>query len=450
MKLIARTFLLSLLTISSQAKAADLLSVYHDATTNSPLLTADLDTALATGQAVAINVGNLLPQVATTASANLNRTTASGIDANYSSTNYGLTITQQVINYTDFANTTGAEYQKQAATATYNGQEQQFTLNVAEAYFNVITAEYDVELAQSQYDFLKKTLNQVEAKFSVGLATYTDVAQARANMKTAYATLVKSQNNLAIANQNLKVYTGVLETRLATINNINDLPIKSPIPANVDYWVKLAESKNPQLMAQEATENQALATVHANVGNQLPNLYIQASYQKYNYNNNVPLIVSPSNSYLSKSIELGVSWNIFSGGETMGQTLAAADQYVSQENTSTNLYRQTNSQTTQDYLSVLASIAQIRAYQQSVISALTSLKEFNAKYKVGTATIVEVLNEVQSLYQARYDLAQALNQYIDSSLSLKTDVGLLSVQDLAYYNQFLQVPADKPKSDLAS
>lgn len=447
-KKITVIILLSLLGGMLKVNAADLLSVYHDASTNSPQLATYLNTALATSQKVPINAGNLLPQVVGTAAIDQNNISANGVSANYSNHNYSLTITQQIFNYTDFANTTGAEYDKAFAMATYTSQEQQFILSVAEAYFNVLTAQYDVSLAQSQYDFLKKTLDQTQAKFKAGLATYTDVAQARANMQTAYATLIKSQNNLAIANVNLTTFTGIPETHLATVTK-GEFPIPPPDPENVDYWVKLAEIHNPQLLAQQATENAALANVHASVGNQLPVVFVEASYQKNYYSNNVPSIVSLSTRTLDKSLELGLTWNIFSGGEQMSQTLAAANQYVSQENTSTNLYRQTNSQTTQDYLSVMASIAQIQAYRQSEISALASLKQFDAEYKVGTATIVDVLNQVQALYQARFNLAQALNQYVDSVLSLKADVGTLSQQDLANFNQYLKVPADNTQKTMS-
>lgn len=429
------------LSVSLNAEAADLLSVYHDSVNNSPLLSNYLNTILAARQDVPINMGVVLPQVAATANASVNNFHASGVSANYTNTNYGLTATQQLFNYTDFANVAVANYTTKSAEATYVSQKQQFILNVAEAYFNVLTAQYDVQVAQTQYDFLKKTLDQTQAKFSVGLVTYTDVAQARANLDSANATLIQAQNALAISNENLRTYTGKEETNLAIIADPKTLPIDPPSPNDVNYWVKLSEAKNPLLLAQQATQSAALATVHANFGNQLPTLFVQASYQKNYYNNNVPAIVSSTTRTLQKTIELGLTWNIFSSGELMSQTLQAADEYVSQQNTSTNLYRQTASQTTQDFLSVLASIAQIQAYRQSEIAAEASLREFTAKYKVGTATIVDVLNEVQTLSQARFNLAQAMNQYIDSVLSLKTDVGQLSEQDLVRFNQYLQVPS---------
>ncbi len=422
------------------AHAADLLSVYHDASMGSPQLATYLNTALATGEGLTENIGPLLPQVVATANISANNIHGYGTSANYSNRNYGVTITQQLFNYTDFANVTTAEFKQKSAMSTYKSQEQQFILSVAEAYFNVLTAQYNLDLATSQYGFLKKTLDQTQARFAVGLGTYTDVAQARANCNTAYATMIASQNSLAIANENLRTFTGKEETNLAGISTDGHFPIVTPEPANVDYWVKLAEAQNPLLVAQVQTENAALATVHANVGNQLPSFFVQASYQKNYYNSGVPYVISGGyNPYLEKSIELGVNWTIFSGGELMSQTLQAADQYVSQENTSTNLYRQTDSQTTQDYLSVLASIAQIKAYQQSQVSAMASLQDFDAKYKVGTATIVDVLNATKTLYQARYNLAQAMNQYVDSYLSLKADVGKLSEQDLANINQYLKV-----------
>jgi outer membrane protein len=423
--------------------AADLLSVYHDALTNSPILATDLNTALATSQAVPINLGYLLPQVSAAVNTNINNFQTQGINTNYNNKNYSFTLTQPVFNYTALADLAVGNYNKKAAMATYQSQQQQFILDVSEAYFNVLAAEYDLALALAQYNFLQKTMQEAQKKFSAGLTTYTDVVQARANADSAYATLVQSKNNLAITNENLWTFTGVEEKNLAT--PIKAFPVTAPMPANLDYWVRVAEIKNPLLLAQQYTESAALANVHASVGNQLPTIFVQATYVKNYYNSNVPALLSTNAQTLDKTLSLGLSWNVFSGGELMSQTLQAADQYVAQENTSTNLYRQTQNQTTQDYLNVLASIAQIRAYQQSQISALVSLKKFNAQYKVGAATIVDVLNAVQTFYQARFNLIQAMNQYVDSTLSLKTDVGTLTEKDLVQLNQYLQV---KPDSNL--
>lgn len=429
-----------LLSMSPFSQAADLLSVYHDAVNNSPILESDLYANMATGEGVPINVGNILPSLTVSANAGYNQIRATGVNSvSYTNSAYTFTATQILFNYNDFANISVAHYNKAAGNATYESQQQQFIQNVAAAYFNVLTAQYDVRLAEAQYKFLKTTLQQTEAKFSVGLGTYTDVAQAKANYDSAYATLIQNQNNLAIINENLRTFTGKIETNLAMVTK--GFPTPSPNPQNVNDWVKIAEQKNPLLVAQRDTENAALANTNAVVGNQLPSVFLQASYNQNFYSSATPSIISSTNHNLDKIAEIGLTWTIFSGGEQMASTLQAADQYVAQENTSTNLYRQTVSQTTQDYLSVMADIAQIKAYQQSVISAESSLKEFDAKYKVGSATIVDVLNEVQTLYQARFNLAQAMNNYVNSDMNLKLDIGALSVTDLQNMNKYLKVPA---------
>ena len=418
--------------------AADLLSSYHDAISYSPQLQADLNTSLATAANVPINVGALLPSLSLSANAGVNNIQEVGANGTYNSANYEVTLTQLLFNYNSFANVSVAHYNKLSASATYTSQEQQFILSVATAYFNVLNAEYDVNLAQAQYDFLQKTLVQTKEKFTVGLGTYIDVAEAKAQADEAYATLVQNKNNLVIANENLRVLTGKLETNLATVTET--FPIAYPAPNNLAYWVTLAQVQNPALLAQKYTESGALASINAAVGNELPNVFLEATYSK-NFYNNQPSAVSANNQTANATIALGLTWTLFSGGELMSESLQAADQYVSQENTSLNLYRQTKSQTTQDYLSVLASIAQVKAYQQSQIAATSSLKDFDVKYKVGAATIIDILNATTQVYQARFDLAEAMNQYIDNLLTLKLDAGTLSEQDLVALNAHLvEVP----------
>ena len=123
----------------------------------------------------------------------------------------------------------------------------------------------------------------------------------------------------------------------------------------------------------------------------------------------------------------------------MASSLQAANQYASSQNTELNLFRETTTQARQDFLSVLANISQVAAYKQSVLAAESSLRDYNAKYKVGTATIVDVLNATQTLYQAKSNLANAEYEYITSLLQLKYDAGILNQQDLVSLNKYLQV-----------
>ena len=172
----------------------------------------------------------------------------------------------------------------------------------------------------------------------------------------------------------------------------------------------------------------------------LATVSLVASYGQTFYRDDVSPAVAPLGPYEDNAtISLELNWTLFNGGELMSSSLQAANQYASSQDTELNLYRQTKSNVTNDFFSVLSAQSEVKANKQAVRSAQITLDSYNAKYKVGTATIVDVLNATQILYQDESNLAAAEYQYIDSWLQLKYDAGNLNEQDLLALNQYLQV-----------
>ncbi len=429
--------LIGMLLMATIAGATDLLGVYQDAWQNSPLPKNYLATHLATSEGTPIALGALLPQVTVTGNGSGTKVSQPGFTSRYPSMGYNISITQPLFNYSSYANWAEATDNSNAAAATYQSNLQNFILSVANAYFNVILAEENVDFAQAQVKSLSKNLDQTKDQFEVGISTYTDLLQAKANYVSAVATLIANQNALDNANQNLTELTGKPESNLAQIKN--NFPFVPPVPNDMNTWVHNALQNNQALAAQHDTTRAALANVNQTVGNQLPTVSLVASYGQTFYRQTIPAQISSSPEFLGVVIGLQLNWTVFAGGEQMATSLQAANQYASSQNTELNLYRQTTMQTQQDFLSVLANISQVDAYQASVKAAVSSLNDYNAEYKAGTATIVDVLNANQTLYQANSNLATAVNGYITSLLQLKYDAGSLNKSDLASLNQYLQV-----------
>lgn len=194
-------------------------------------------------------------------------------------------------------------------------------------------------------------------------------------------------------------------------------------------------------MAQRATTQAAYDNVYAVAGNQLPVISFVATDTVNSIGQTTPAVVSVLLPGKAASVGLNFTWTIFSGGEQFASALQAAKQYEASEDLMDNTYRTTISQTRQDFLSVMNSLETINAYRQSVISAKASFDEFQEKYRVGTATMVDVLNQLQALYQAKSNLSNAKYSYVTNLLNLKSDAGTLCEKDIATLNQQLQVPA---------
>jgi outer membrane protein len=421
-----------------QAFAVDLMTVYQQAVANAPVLKSDAATNMAAAEAIPINAAGLLPQLTFTAAASQNQTKNYAVSASYQAENYQFQLTQQLLNVNKVGSLQNAKATAQAQSATYNSQQQSFILTVATDYFNILEAQDNLNSSIAQANFLAKTLKQTKQKFEVGLATDTDLKQAEAQYDEAYATKLQNENALQNAYEVLDELTNRRESNLATLKP--EFPFVSPQPAEVQHWISLAEKNNAALQAQRYTTLASLKNVTTQVGNQLPTLSLVGTYGQTRYSGSVPSIISTTFSQKAATIGLQLNWTVFQGGALFGKSLQAAKQYEAAEDTEDNLYLQTISQTKQDYLGVMANISLVTAYRQSVLANTLSLREFEAKYRVGDETIVNVLNAVQNLYQAQQNFSQAEYQYILSALQLKLDAGTLGVADLAYLNSWLQVP----------
>ena len=89
------------------------------------------------------------------------------------------------------------------------------------------------------------------------------------------------------------------------------------------------------------------------------------------------------------------------------------------------------------YNNVSAAISSVRAYEQLVKSAESSLRSVKAGYEVGTRTMSDVLDATQSFYSAQESLSAARYNYIISRLSLLYTQGTLTVADIEAVNRGL-------------
>ena len=100
--------------------------------------------------------------------------------------------------------------------------------------------------------------------------------------------------------------------------------------------------------------------------------------------------------------------------------------------------RQAELQTRQAYLNVTTSVAQVKAYEQALVSSQSQLDSTSLGYEVGVRTSVDVLNAQQQLYSAKRDLLQARYSWLLSVLQLKAAAGVLTEDDIATTNKLLE------------
>ncbi len=427
-------FALAALGIAIQVEAADLLETYHAAQGQDPVFAAARAAQRAGQERLAQGRSLLLPSVNLSANSTFNDNTiqyrgASPFSSRYNSHGYGVNLVQPLFRQQNWQAYSAAEVQVAQSEAQFRNAGQDLILRVAQAYFDVLLAQDNVQLAETQKTAIFEQLQQAKRNFEVGTATITDTHEAQARYDLVSAQAIAAQGNVEIKKSALQQLTN---SKLASLRQLGaQFKPELPQPAAMEKWVEEAQQRNPQLAVAQASAELAEKELVRNRGGHYPTLDLVASYSE-NFTN---LGVGSD----SSSTVVGVQFNLplFQGGATQSKWREAEANRDRAREELENTRRNIAVQTSQAYLGVVTGIAQVQALRQALQSGESLLKASKLGQEVGVRTNLDVLNAQQQLYATRRDLYQAKYNYLIGQLRLKAAAGTLVEDDLAKVNQAL-------------
>jgi outer membrane protein len=96
-------------------------------------------------------------------------------------------------------------------------------------------------------------------------------------------------------------------------------------------------------------------------------------------------------------------------------------------------------ETSDSFLSSNANVKRISATRKALESAIISRESLETGFSYGDQTIGDVLNAQQAEFKAKRDLAQAKYAYIKNKMRFMQAIGLISDENMAEVNSWLQV-----------
>lgn len=456
--------LLSFLIASSAARAEDLLAVYERALANDPQIREADATRRAAREAKPQALGVLLPQLAGSAGYTKDRSDNAptnfvigdqvipilGSNGNVTRKNWSLNLQQSLFSWANWMALKSADHQVAQAEADYAAAQQSLISRVAGRYFDVLAAQDNVDAQQSAFDSISRQLDQANKRFEVGLIAITDVQEAKAARDAAAAAVIDAKRQLETTRELLREYTAELSTNLAAPSD--DMPLKSPQPADAQQWVDRSMDQNLTLVSSRLAADIARDAVRTTFGGHLPTLSLSAS--RGNSRNDSRTVytdgsVSPSNSNQDDTqYTLNLSVPIFSGGVTQSRVRQSEYLWQAARERLTRTSRETERAARDAYLGVMSEISRVQALRQALESSQTALKATEAGYEVGTRTAVDVLEGRKNLVQAETNYSRSRYDYIINVLNLKLAAGTLDRAAVQEINGWLQ--QGKPASTAES
>lgn len=446
-------FALALALLPASAYAEDLLQTYELARTGDPQLSAAEAQRLATKEGAVQARAQLLPQINGSASANRSfpegdvvvedpdnpgQTISVGREGATTRT-FGLNADQVLFDYSRITGLRSQRAISRSADFQLESAGDDLVTRTSQAYFNVLVAMETLAAAEAQEAALKKQFDFADKRLEVGLAPITDVHEARAQYDSARANTILVRNALEDSYQALIEITG------QPIRNLKALPQDFqpalPTQQGAEDWVQTAIDNNPGLKAGEFQLQSADTDIQTARAGHLPTLSLGANYSDSKTISGTESGIGGSDGSRGGSLGLTLSVPIFSGGFTSSrvrQAIAQRDVVQDQlEQDKRALVRNTRNA----YQTLVAGISEVEARKAAVFSARSAYDASQVGLEVGTRTVLDVLLNQQTLFDAEREYALSRYNFLQNRLLLEQAAGTLDVEDVQDVNRLLTVDA---------
>ena len=423
---------LSLLCAPSFA-AEGLLDIYREAQLNDAVIAA-ARAELEAGQEAAVQGRSLLmPTVGISGSSSRNDMVAPAISRNgfnYNSDSYTLTVNQPIYRKYNYASWVQSGFRVKASEALYASAEQDLILRVSTAYFDLLRAQDDVLLLESQKAAIVEQLNQAKHLFEARVGTLTDLHEAQAQYDMVLAKEIEARNARELR---LRALQRIIGRRTQSIRSLDELPLLMPVPNDVDKWIEVSERQNPQVELQRFTLEYVNQEIEKSRAGHYPTLDLVLSAT---HAHNPSYFLSGKQDTQLYALQFNMP--LFQGGYVNSKVKEVT---ASKEKAAKDLedtLRASALQTSESFFLVTSGIAKVRALEQAVKSNESALHSTIKGREVGLRTSVDVLNSQQQLFASKRDLLQARYDYIVNRLKLRASVGGLGEEDVASVDQWLK------------
>jgi len=315
------------------------------------------------------------------------------------------------------------------AEANYAAEQQNLVMRVAQAYFDILSAQDTLSFAHAETKAIRRQLDQAQQRFDVGLIAITSVHEAQAAYDKARADEIQADNEVGDAWEALHEIIGDSEKRLAPLTAA--LPLNMPIPEAIDQWSEMALQQNPRLVARRSATAVARQNIELQRSGHYPTLALVGSHALNRTD------ASNASDIDTSSIGLQLNVPLYSGGGVTSRTRQARFDFEKAQQNLDKERRAIKRQVRDAYRGVVSSISRVKALKATTVSAKSALEATEAGFEVGTRTMVDVLTEQRNLYRARRDYSRVRYDYILNGLRLKLAAGSLSQVDIESINPWL-------------
>jgi outer membrane protein len=349
-------------------------------------------------------------------------------------TNVGVMARQPLYSASLDAQASQLERQAQLADVRFRGARQELMLRAAQAYFALLLSSDTLNTLQAQKRAAARALDAAIERFDAGATPVTDRDEARARFDEIATQELLAANDLQLKRRMLADLSGEPADRVRPLDPKFRLE-RFEVGALAD-WSERASRQNPLIAMQELGGEIArdeLAKYRALVSPSL-DLVAQYSDDRMHGPNGFG---SSQITATTGTIGVQLTIPIFTGGMRSAKRDEAAALAEKARYDVESLRQEVLRQTQAAWLEVSTGIAQIRAREQTLLSARSRLNATEIGQEVGARTALDLVNAQADFYRVELGLAQAKYQFLLGRLRLAAVAGELSEDELQLVNAAL-------------
>ena len=283
------------------------------------------------------------------------------------------------------------------------------SLDVAQTIINIQRYQKLIQIANQQIAGIKRIQEMANLRARAGISSQADPVQAQSYLQSAQSALIAQQSLLSQSQQHLYTLLG-FDTRNIQWTMPEDLVREADLYAEPQF------NTIPQMIAAQAgievARNQKLQTKVSNY----PTLSVRGELSQALHGRN------PNNDKdggFDSAIMLEASSQFYQGGATASKMRAAsfAEEAARAQVNAVYLKVLDQIRTSREQIDNRQRQMQVLAGQQSITIRTREL--YQEQYKLGTRTLVDLLNAEQAIHSAnsevetaRYDIYSSIAQYI--------------------------------------
>lgn len=289
----------------------------------------------------------------------------------------------------------------QVAKLKLEEKKQEVKYQALEQYYNILRIKKMITVSNQQLKRIKNYLQVAETNQQVGVATKTDVLQAKVNQTQAQQGLLEVKNKLQTAKLALKNSLNLAaETKLEVDDQLSWQAVE--ITTEQAYQTALDNRiQFPLLELQE--KNLELNLKRIRNKKNYPNLNLAANYQAQDKE----FTVSDGD----WNIMLNLSYNLFDGGQQKAKIKELTREVNKFRINQQQIKDQINLQVKQTVLDLQEAKERIKLNKLNLEKSQENLDQTKLKFEEGMITSLQMLEAETTLQQVKTDYYQAIYDY---------------------------------------